>query len=269
MWYVACTRARDLLIVPYLSSAGPAAWSKLVNLRFDLLEELKFGALEPRSTTSSEALVVPQDAGTFARQGAMVQTATPALRWVNPSVHDADRAEILTPTVSVEPVGAFEYVEPIGAGRLRGLILHKLMEEFLTGELSAQDDVAARAERLRDELLAIEPTNELPVPNELAATALKTFRLPYVQRLLPLLVPELSVWSELDPGNLLAGRVDAIAIDDGKVMEVLDWKSDRDTELHRASYVQQLQRYLRATSAPRATIVYMTTGEIVTVLPAE
>ena len=32
MWYVACTRARDLLIVPYLSSAKPAAWSKLLNL---------------------------------------------------------------------------------------------------------------------------------------------------------------------------------------------------------------------------------------------
>lgn len=90
---------------------------------------------------------------------------------------------------------------------------------------------------------------------------------PRVQHLLPLLVPELSVWSELDPGNLLAGRVDAIAIEDGKVLEVLDWKSDRDTKLHRDAYVQQLQRYLRATSAPRDAIVYMTTGEIVPVPP--
>ena len=120
---------------------------------------------------------------------------------------------------------------------------------------------------LRDELLAIEPSDDVPVPAELAATALKTFRLPYVQRLLPLVVPELSVWGEVDAGSLLAGRVDAIAIDGGKIIEVLDWKSDRDTALHRADYVQQLRRYLRATSAPRAAIVYMTTGEIVTVLP--
>ncbi|PDT43869.1 DNA helicase UvrD [Sinorhizobium fredii] len=267
MWYVACTRARDLLIVPYLSSAGPAAWSKLVNLRFDLLEELKLYALEPRPTNGSEAGVVPQDADTFARQAAIVQAATPALRWVHPSVHDADRAEILTPAIAIEPGSTFEYVEPIGAGRIRGLILHKLMEELLTGELSPQDDITARVERLRDELLALEPTNEPPVPGELAATALQTFRLPYVQHLLPFLVPELSVWSELDPGNLLAGRVDAIAIEDGKVLEVLDWKSDRDTDLHRDAYVQQLQRYLRATSAPRGAIVYMTTGEIVPVLP--
>jgi len=267
MWYVACTRARDMLIVPYLSSAGPAAWSKLVNLRFDLLVDLNVNALAPRPIGGSDTVAIAQDADTFARQAATVQAATPALRWVNPSVHDADRAEILTPTVSVEPLGTFEYVEPIGAGRIRGLILHKLMEELLTGELSAQDAIADRAERLRDELLAIDPTDELPVPGELAATALRTFRLPYVQRLVPFLVPELSVWCELDPGNLLAGRVDAIAVEDGKVLDVLDWKSDRDTTLHRAAYVQQLQRYLRATSAPRATIIYMTTSEIVPVLP--
>ena len=269
MWYVACTRARDLLIVPYLSSARPAAWSKLVNLRFDLLEELKLHMLRPRRSTGPEAEVAAQDADTFARQAAVVRTATPALRWVNPSVHDADRAEIITAAVTVEPTSTFDYVEPIGAGRIRGLILHKLMEELLTGELLAQDDIDARAERLRDELLAIEPTDELPVPGELAATVLKTFLLPHVQHLLPFLVPELSVWGEPAPGDLLAGRVDAIAIEDGKVIEVLDWKSDRDTALHRAAYVQQLQGYLRATSAPRAAIVYMTTGEIVTVLPAE
>lgn len=186
---------------------------------------------------------------------------------MNPSAHDADRAEILTPTVSAEPVGTFEYVEPIGAGRLRGLILHKLMEELLTRELSPQDDVVARAERLRDELLAIEPMDEQPVPGELAATALQTFQHPYVQRLLPVLLPELSVWGDLESGNLLAGRVDAIAIEDGKVLEVLDWKSDRDTNLHRAVYVRQLQHYLQATSASRGAIVYMTTGEIVPVLP--
>ncbi len=146
--------------------------------------------------------------------------------------------------------------------------MHKLMEELLTGELSPQDDVAVRAERLRDELLAIEPADgPLPIPGELATTALQTFQLPYVQRLLPVLVPELAVWGELESGNLLAGRVDAMAIENGKVLEVLDWKSDRDTDLHRAAYVRQLQRYLQATSAPRGAIVYMTTGEIVPVLP--
>jgi hypothetical protein len=266
MWYVACTRARDLLVVPYLSSAGPAAWSKLLNLRYDLLKELQFHALEPGPTTGPEAAAVPQDAALFARQAAIVQAATPALRWINPSAHDADRAEFLKPTLATEPSNAFDYVEPIGAGRIRGLILHKLMEELLTGELSPHGDVVVRATRLLDELLAIDPVGgPFPVPAELAATALQTFRLSYVQRLLPVLVPEVSVWGELGPDKLLAGRVDALAIEDGRILEVLDWKSDRDTAMHRVAHVQQLQNYLRATLAPRGSIIYMTTGEVVPV----
>ncbi|PBB17340.1 UvrD-helicase domain-containing protein [Mesorhizobium sp. WSM4313] len=269
MWYVASTRARDLLVVPNLSSAKPGAWSKLLNLRFDLLEELQFNQLEPRTPTSFDAVALPQDADIFARQAAIVKAASPSLRWTNPSAHDADRAEILLPALASESSGVFEHVEPIGAGRTRGLALHKLMEELLTGELSPQDDVAARAEHLLNELLTIESEEgSLPVPSELAATALQTYRLPYVQRLLPVLVPELSVWGEITPGNLLAGRVDAIAIEGGKVLEVLDWKSDRDTRLHRVAYVQQLQGYLQAISAPRGAIVFMTTGEIVPVLHA-
>lgn len=230
MWYVASTRARDLLVVPNLSSAKPGAWSKLLNLRFDLLEELQFNQLEPRATANFDAAALPQDADTFARQATVVQAASPPLRWVNPSAHDADRAEILAPTTAAKPSGAFEYIEPIGAGRTRGLVLHKLMEELLTGELSPQEDVAARAARLLNELLAIDPAEgPLPAPGALATTALQTYRLPYVQRLLPVLVPELSIWGEIEAGTLLAGRVDAIALEDGKVLEVLDWKSDRDT----------------------------------------
>lgn len=74
--------------------------------------------------------MLPQDADTFARQAAIVQAAAPVLRWVNPGAHDSDRAEVPPPFVSDEPNCTFEYVEPIGAGRIRGLILHKLMEEF-------------------------------------------------------------------------------------------------------------------------------------------
>lgn len=81
-------------------------------------------------------------------------------------------------------------------------------------------------------------------------------------------MPELSVWGETDAGDLLAGRVDAIAIENGIVLEVLDWKSDHDTNRQRAAHVEQLRRYLEVTSAPRGSIIYMTTGEIVSVLPA-
>ena len=90
----------------------------------------------------------------------------------------------------------------------------------------------------------------------MATTALRTFWLPHVQGLLPSLVPELSVWGETKEG-VLAGRVDAIAIEDGKVLEVLDWKSDRDTGVSRVAHVLQLQRYLEAATATSGVIVYI------------
>lgn len=266
MWYVACTRARELLVVPYLSSAKPGAWSKLLNLRFDLLAELKLDHLKPIAAADAVAVVAAQDAETFAQQTAVVQAAAPDVDWVNPSAHDADRAALPVPSISDEGDGMFAYFEPIGAGRVRGLVLHKLMEELLTGELPPQGDVAERAECLRDELLAIEPMAGLPPdPGELAATALRTYWLPHVQSLLPHLVPELPIWGAVEAG-LLAGRVDAIAIEDGQVLEVLDWKSDRDPSVNRVAYVQQLQHYLEATAAPRGNLVFMTTGEVVSIL---
>ena len=171
---------------------------KTAQSRYDLLEELKFTERESLPAANYEAAVVPQDAATFAQQAAIVRAAAPAARWVNPSAHDADRAELLTPDMSTESGDPFGYVEPIGAGRIRGLILHKLMEELLTGELSPQEDVAKRAEQLRDELLAIRPADgPIPTSRELATTTLQTYWLPYVQRLLPVLVPELSIWGEL------------------------------------------------------------------------
>lgn len=116
------------------------------------------------STVGSDTVVIAQDADTFARQAATVQAADSGTALGEPKCPRCRSSGDPHPIVALEPVGTFEYVEPIGAGRIRGLILHKLMEELLTGELSAQDDVAARAERLRDELLAIEPTDELSVP---------------------------------------------------------------------------------------------------------
>jgi hypothetical protein len=60
----------------------------------------------------------------------------------------------------------------VGAGRVRGLLLHKLMEEVLTGEL-AEDIVsfAGRARALLAELvLDAAESGALPDCDEIAAT---------------------------------------------------------------------------------------------------
>jgi len=76
---------------------------------------------------------------------------------------------------------AFEYIEPIGAGRIRGIVLHKLMGELLTGEISDSDAtiVELRAAQLLEELLGQEDPNsvERPHPLEMARTAINTINL--------------------------------------------------------------------------------------------
>ena len=40
IWYVACTRARDLLILPYIPQASKDSWFSSINLRQNELPEL-------------------------------------------------------------------------------------------------------------------------------------------------------------------------------------------------------------------------------------
>ena len=68
----------------------------------------------------------------------------------------------------------------MGAGRVRGLLLHKLMEEVLTGELL--EDIGQFADRARALLaeLALESAEDDAVPDydEIAAIACRTSVLP-------------------------------------------------------------------------------------------
>jgi ATP-dependent exoDNAse (exonuclease V) beta subunit len=267
MWYVACTRARDLLIIPDLPAASSNSWSKIIDLGQDGLPQLKLDRLPEPSPMKATPTVNAQSPEGFARQAEAVVAAAPALRWRRPSDHDFDRAEALEPMVSsIE--SAFEFIEPIGAGRHRGILLHKLMEEVLTGELADTDSAAVegRAADLLDELLGrAEVLPGLrPSAAEAARTALNTLALADVARLRPHLVPEVPIWSQLSDDTFLAGRADALAVVDGEVTAVLDWKSDiAPSSEDRAWHAGQLRDYLAATRIRRGALVYMSLGEIV------
>ncbi len=61
----------------------------------------------------------------------------------------------------------------------------------------------------------------------------------------------------------LAGRIDAVAIEGGRVTVALDWKSDvAPTEDDVQAHARQLLAYLRVTAAPRGVLVYMTLGVV-------
>lgn len=267
LWYVACTRARELLIVPELPPAEQNSWARVVDLAHRALPELDVSHMPPAPAPTVADPPNAQTAEVFAAEAAAIDDDAVPLTWIRPSDQDPDRLRV-TEAVALEAGEAPHANAPVGAGRVRGLLLHKLMEEVLTGELS--EDLAgfvARAHALLAELV-LDPTNEavLPNPEEIGATVLHTLQLPEVAALRDRLIPEWPVYGLLagraEP-SALAGRIDAIAFACDAAEVVVDWKSGIDpTEADMRLHAGQLEDYLRATGAARGAVVYMTPGTV-------
>jgi ATP-dependent exoDNAse (exonuclease V) beta subunit len=265
LWYVACTRARDLLVIPEMGQAQQNSWARVVDLGCKSLPVIDL----PRSDalpTATDGAANNQSQETFeAEQLKIAETAVP-LTWVRPSVHDADRTDVAETTAADSLVDAPEIELPVGAGRIRGLVLHKLMEEVLTGEVAEQlASLRRRAKLLIGELASMSGTDtQLPDAREVASTAVKTLQLPDIVALRPHLVAEVHIYSTIEDGTTptaLAGRVDAMAIEQGRPQVVLDWKSDvAPTGNDVRAHATQLRDYLRATRVPRGALVYMSSG---------
>ena len=158
----------------------------------------------------------------------------------------------------------------IRGGRERGLVLHKLMEEVLTGETS--DDVAvlkARAKTLIEQLALIDQNDASKglSSDELTSACTSTLQLPEIAMLRPRLHPEMWVYAGTESDktmSLTAGISDAVAISDtGSVEVVVDWKSDIDPAAGQVElYRGQVRDYLTATGAPLGLVVFMTSGHI-------
>ena len=266
LWYVAVTRARDILVLPELTGAGERSWSRIIDLGLAKLPEFDHAALPLRARVRRAADNNAQTREIFESEAAAVAAAAPSIAWRRPSEHDHDRmpAQEVPQAETVEEL--LEMPQPVGAGRARGILLHKLLEELLTGELA--DDLAAaelRAADLVAQLVALEAGDGAGLdPKECAAIALRARNLPGVADLWPHLRPEVPVYMSDTDGTLLAGRADAIAFADGRPEVVLDWKSDLQTSpAEHAGYLSQLADYVRAFGAARGVLVYLTRGEVV------
>jgi ATP-dependent exoDNAse (exonuclease V) beta subunit len=274
LWYVACTRARELLIVPELAQAEQKSWARVVNLSHDALPELDVSRMTPAPTPTIDEPPNTQTAEVFAAERAIIDEAAVPLTWVRPSDHDPDRVEAVEAT-TLDAGDAPEVELPVGAGRVRGLLLHKLMEEVLSGELIEEvERFGNRARELVAELVLDPDDSEaLPDADEVAATAWRTLQLTDIAALRKRLTPEWPVYTLLEDSSkprALAGRIDAIAYAGDRAEVVVDWKSDIDpSDADIRLHAGQLEDYLRATGAPRGAVVYMTPGLVRWVVAGE
>ena len=156
----------------------------------------------------------------------------------------------------------------IQGGRERGTILHKLIEEVLTGETAETlPDLTARVETLIRALglpVMDDPALGL-APAELAGCVVRALSLPQVAALRPSLTSEFPVYGSTETDTheeATAGIVDAIAFEaDGAPQVVIDWKSDVDPSPESLEhYRAQVRAYLDMTGAERGMVVCVTSG---------
>jgi ATP-dependent exoDNAse (exonuclease V) beta subunit len=269
MWYVAATRARDLLIVPQLPQAKADTWSRLVYLKQGELPIFPIDQLSPASLSTPELGQNDQDAETFGAEAQRVVAASPTIRWVQPSRADPDRSDTISFPEGDDGIAVL-VPSVVGAGRLRGVILHKLMEELITGEVE-ESEVALvhRASVLLSQLASGRDGSSRPDAEEMGRTALQGIRHPSVAKWRSSLVAEVPVWGDDGQGNLLSGRADAMAVVEGEVRAVFDWKSDQSPGLdERQKHTAQMQTYLEGIGVREGIVLYLTSQEAVAITSA-
>jgi exodeoxyribonuclease-5 len=283
LWYVAMTRAKSLLMLPYfenIQSRGES-WAELLNMKVDALPKLDLSTLGAGTRKLPVQSSNKETAEAFASVSEQIRLKqVPRLEWITPSKHEQSAGsqtrlsmdEIMTSKPDEDP-----YANIIG-GSERGNILHKLMEEILTGELIEKPaEIEARAQELIEQVVAtdLRKLKEL-YPQELARCITNTLRLDSIVAIRPRLIPELATASRTDVDGKIKityGIMDAAEIvlredDPGKadIRLVVDWKSDMRPTPHAINgYIEQVRRYLETKDIAMGLIVFMSTGMIVEV----
>jgi ATP-dependent exoDNAse (exonuclease V) beta subunit len=269
LWYVAATRARDLLIIPDLPGASSRSWSRVMDLGQKHLSEFRTDLLPPPEAAPAHTHTNDQTEAIFTAEGERVVAASAPIVWDRPSERDTDRSADIMDAFVVDMTSDGQRI--VGAGALRGNVLHKLMEELLNGELPSTGEEGIR--RAAELLGQLQPTADheaeasRPDPVEMATTALRTLGLPELTPFIPRLVPEISLWAA-NPPRFLAGRADAAVMEGDRIILVIDWKSDVNPDAAaQGAHAAQLCDYLTVTGAERGAIVYMSAGRVAWIEP--
>jgi len=289
LWYVAITRACDLLLLPRQSARKANDWMSIVDLKLDELPIFDHRAIEyAPDIAEHEQPQNAQDEATWRNEANAIAAVRRSIVWRSPSRHEMpeaapspDREEIFADAaiLSEQLPPASEIAGVSGAirgSRERGLVVHKLLEEVLTGETAdRRETLETRARALLAQLGATEAARPEDGPHapELAATTVRALAIPEIAACRSRLVPELTVFSaraEEDCTTYVGGIADALAyLPLGIIDLVVDWKTDvTPTDQQIDLYRAQIRDYLVATGASEGLLVFVTTGQLVRVQPA-
>jgi exodeoxyribonuclease-5 len=267
--YVACTRAMDLLVLPRHARLPADTWIAEVGLPFGHLPALDLAGFEEKPLPVKTEPANQQTRQVFSAEARTIVQRTQKIQWHQPSRHEKGANAVPFPEPPEDE--STELVRPsLAGGQLRGKVLHKMMEETLTGELKPEhEQLEARGHELILQLGA-EPASDSatgPSPAEMGDTILRALEIPLVKQYRDRLVPEYTVFAgstEENRVSAVAGIADAVVFGEaGKVELVIDWKSDiAPNAATRAEYRDQIREYITSLNCPKAFIVYMTSGQM-------
>jgi ATP-dependent helicase/nuclease subunit A len=268
--YVACTRARDLLVVP-----RPPASANLGAFWKDLIERLPAASDADVRVVDVETLPVPEAA--YAKPDlrglALAQGPDPlAARW------DRSREDLLEraahrPLTPVEATGiaAREAPPPVAVpvtpgARALGRLVHRVLEGI---PLDRPEQARAMAAALAAESL------EEGAVERAAAAVERALRLSVMDRARrsPRVFRELKLWFPQD-GTLISGQIDLVFEEDDELV-IVDYKTDAITQeqtleqaAHHAPQLQLYGRGLAVATGMRIRerlVLFTTPGEAVRV----
>ena len=269
LWYVATTRARDLLLLPYPSCGAPSSsWMAAFPLGLQDLPAFETAKLNEASAHRIEDANNRQDRETFVGEAKLIAAQTLRIVRITPHLAEAGEAiPVMLPAVQLEADEEAVQAPPPRGSRARGLILHKLLEEVLTGETpQAAGALQERAILLASELVGTPGAAELD-PAEAAISVLRGLTLPEVQAVRHRLVPECWVAASVvsdETEQVTLGVADAVSRDAaGRIDLVVDWKSDvNPSPTIIAQYRSQVTSYLLASGAKKGIVVFLTSGTV-------
>lgn len=281
LWYVAATRAREMLVLPRLDTpVKDSAWISLLDLSLPQLDALELDDLDASVGIASAATANHQTRESFRDETLAIVLQHGHLDWLAPSRDEGATGPLMQEEVPEILIAAGEG-EPsrpalfpvVQGGRERGLIIHKLLEEVLTGEAEdVEEALTTRAAELI-QMLGEDVHDDAAAglsAVEMADCVARTLALPEIAALRPSLVPELPVFASTVKGateEATVGIADAASFaDDGTPQVIIDWKSDVNPDpVTLDHYRAQVRCYLEMTKAARGLIVLVTPGLVIPV----
>lgn len=268
--YVATTRARDLLVVPVHEKVTDKQWATVTDLKLQDVQPMSLEGFKDSMRVKRDVTANNQDAKTFAEQTTHILASKKKVLNKTPSRHESHGSTLrlsLDDLIDAEPViDPSEYVQ--GSAE-RGIVMHKLMEEILTGELEDNTDlIDARGRELIAQMIASKKEEIKDMDSRIMAKEIvQTLALPQIAEIRHRLIPEVATCSSYEDDKIEGatfGIMDAAAIDEKNEIEIIvDWKSDRSpTSATIEMYKQQIKDYMKMNSAKRGLIVFMGSGKV-------